>query len=100
VFLLAAVSGILAAMLLPIDGAVPKVMADSFQEPLTRSTLKLPAEETALTYSFKLALAMLVLVYPEGTEERSKRMNVVEPVVCTFKFTLLPKLVFGCAEET
>jgi hypothetical protein len=48
-FLLAAVSGVLAAMLLPIDGAVPKVMADSFQEPLTRSTLKVPAAVTELT---------------------------------------------------
>jgi hypothetical protein len=43
---------------------------------------------------------MLALVYPEGTEERSKRTNDVEPVVCTFKLTPLPKLLLGCAEET
>jgi hypothetical protein len=49
VFLLAAASAILLAMLLPIGGAVAKVMADSFQEPLTRSTLKLPPVATELT---------------------------------------------------
>jgi hypothetical protein len=43
---------------------------------------------------------MFALVYPEGTEDRSKRMNVVEPAACTFKFRLLPKLVVGCADAT
>jgi hypothetical protein len=100
VFLLAAVSGILAAMLLPIGGAVPKVMVDSFQGLVTKSTLKLPADVTALTYSFNVALVTLAPVYPEGTEERSKRTNVAAPGVCTIKFALLPKLLFGCAETT
>jgi hypothetical protein len=49
VFLLAAASAILLAILFPVGGAVAKVMADSFQGLLTTSTLKLPPVATELT---------------------------------------------------